>query len=155
MKVRRAILLCAMCVGVTITLTSCVGSEPIAYHIADDSIDIAFCDAFSATSMEIEFGKYPPPFLGPFYSIALQSATGPEIRFGDGVPLSESMSGWTFASDSDPIPEDWERINFSFYDADGEYAGAEHLFRRDVKSTDWAWTEGLNVVRPECKVDVD
>jgi len=155
MKVRQVLLLCATCVGVAIALTSCSPGTPLAYHVSGDSIDIAFCDAYSATSMEIDFGKYPPPFHGPLYSIALRSSTGPEVRLGDGVPLSESLRDWTLASESDPIPDDWERIDFSFYDADGEFVGGEYLFRRDVESTDWAWTEGLNVIDPECQLDLD
>jgi len=155
MKVRRVLLLCATCVGVAITLTSCTPATPLAYHVTNDSIDIAFCDAYSATSMEMDFGKYPPPLQGSLYSVALQSAAGPEVQFGDGVPLSESMSDWTFASESDQIPEDWERIDFSFYDANGEFVGGEYLFRRDVKSTDWGWTEGLNVSDPQCELDID
>jgi hypothetical protein len=155
MKRKRAVLLGATCVGVTITLTSCTPATPLAYHVTNDSIDIAFCDGFSATSMEIDFGKYPPPFLGSLYSIALQSAAGPEVWFGDGAPISESTSDWTLTSESDAIPEDWERIDFSFYDASGEFVGGEYLFRRDVKSSDWAWIEGRYVTDPQCQLDLD
>jgi hypothetical protein len=143
------------CLAVTITLTSCTPGIPVAYHVTEDAIDITFCDAFSATSIEIDFGKYPPPFQGSLYSIALRSAAGPEVWFGDGVPISESMNDWAFTSESDAVPEDWERIDFSFYDANGEFAGGEFLFRRDVKTTDWAWTEGLNIVDPQCQLDLD
>lgn len=155
MKMRRAFLLCATCVGITISLTSCTPATSLAYYITDDSIDIAFCDAYSATSMEIDFGKYPPPFQGSLYSVALQSASGPEARFGDGAPLSGSRSDWTFASESDPIPEEWERIDFSFFDANGEFVGGEYLLRSDVKSTDWDWTEGPTVLDPQCQLDLD
>lgn len=154
MRMRRAIWLGVTCVAVTITLSSCTPGIPVAYHVTEDAIDIAFCDAYSATSMEIDFGKYPPPFQGSLYSIALRSAAGPEVSFGDGVPISESMSDWTFTSDSDAIPEDWERIDFSFYDANGKYVGGEYLFRRDVRSTEWAWTEGFNVASPRCQLDL-
>jgi hypothetical protein len=147
-------LLGATFVAVTITLTSCTPGTPVAYHVSADSIDIAFCDTFSATSVKIDFGKYPPPFQGSLYSIALQSAAGPETSFGDGVPISESMSGWTFTPDSDAIPENWERIDFSFYDANNAYVGGEYLFRDDVKSTDWAWTDGLNIPAPQCHLNV-
>lgn len=138
----------------SVTLASCSPGIPVAYHVTDDSIDIAFCDSFAATSVEIDFGKYPPPFQGSLYSVALQSASGPETTFGDGVPVSESMAGWTFSASSDPIPDDWERIDFSFYDSTGEYVAGEFLFRRDVKSSEWAWTEGYNVIDPQCALDL-
>ena len=147
---KRVILLGVTCLAVTISLTSCSPGIPVAYHVTGDAVDIAFCDEFSATSIEIDFGRYG----GSLYSIALQSATGPEAQFGNGVPISESIDDWTFTSDSDAIPTDWERIDFSFYDATGEYAGGEHLFRREVKTSDWAWTEGFNMIDPQCEVDL-
>jgi len=51
-------------------------------------------------------------------------------------------------------PKNWERIDFSLYDATGEYAGGEYLFRRDVKTSDRAWTEGFNMNDPQCQVDL-
>ena len=147
---RRAILTGVTCIAVTVSLTSCSPGIPVAYHVTEDAIDIAFCDEFSATSMEIDFGRYGESLN----SIALQSATGPEVQFGDGVPISRSIDGWTFTSDSDAIPKNWERIDFTFYDAYGEYAGGEYLFRSDVKTSDWAWTEGFNIIDPQCQADL-
>jgi hypothetical protein len=137
-----------------VSLSACSPGIPVAYHVVDDVVDIAFCESFTAASVEIDFGKYPPPLQGSLYSMELRTGSGPVSSFGDGVPASESMSTWAF-DQNDPAPEGWERVDYSFFDENGEFVAGQYLFRDDVKSSDWAWQEGFNVISPQCDIDVD
>jgi hypothetical protein len=143
------------CVLVSLGFTACSISESVAYHVDDGLIDTAFCDEFTASSLEIEFGNYPPPLMGGLYRIALRKYSGPATHFGGGVPISEGLVGWQIADDSDPVPADWDRIDFTFNHADGSFAGASLLSGQDVKSDTWAWTDGFNTGEPQCDLVVD
>lgn len=140
----------ALIVVASTVLTGCSPGTSLAYHVTDEAVDIAFCEEFSATAVTIDFGDYPPPFMGPLASIAVQKASGAEAEFGAGRPLSVSIAGWSFARGSDPIPDEWDRIDFSFFDSDGDYVEGTHLLRTEVTSTQWAWTEGFNIAEPLC-----
>ena len=152
---RRSIGFSALLIAAALVLTACSPVIPIAYHVKDDVVDIAFCDAFAATSVEIDFSDHPPPGEGPMYSIAFRTASGPEANFGDGKPVSVSMEGWTFSSDSTAVPESWDRVDYSFLDDDNQYVGGELLFSRDVTSSDWTWQTGFGVTSPHCDLDLD
>lgn len=147
-------LVCAsMLTVVTLSLTGCTPGIPVAYKVTDGIVDIAFCRSFNASSVEIDFGKYPPPFMGSLYSIGVVRGSGPLTNLGRGRPVLSDLDAWTFDGDL-VAPDGWERVDFSFYGENGEYVAGEFLFSRDVTGTDWAWTRGLNVNQPSCDVDL-
>ena len=151
----RGTVLGAIALLLLLGLSSCTPGIPVAYHVSSESVDVAFCETFTAASVEIDFSNYPPPMMGPKYSIAFQSYSGQEAEFGAGRPVMATISDWQAASGNDDTPEDWERVDYTFYDVNGEYAGSELLFSREVTSTDWAWTSGFNVLDPDCELEVD
>ena len=134
-------------------LSGCSAIIPIAYQVTDSSVDIAFCAPIQASRVEIRFSKYPPPLQGPAYDLAVWSITGETANFGDGVPVSESMREWDVPRIA--LPDDWDRVDYSFYDDAGDFVGGEFLFSRDVTSSEWAWQEGPYTNKPTCELQVD
>jgi hypothetical protein len=143
----------AVAVGLIAALSGCTPGTSVAYHVDDDVVDVAFCESFEASRVDVDFGKYPPPFMGSLYSIGMWTASGPLTKFGSGVPVSVSTSSWEWGEKE--VPPDWERVDFTFYDADDEFAGATYYFASDVVSSDWGWTDGYNVSPPRCALRVD
>jgi hypothetical protein len=146
--------LAVVLVGGSLALSACSPGVPIALHVEGDIIDIAFCETFDAANVEIDFSKYPPPFMGPKYSIGMWRASGPTTTFGNGVPVSLSLAGWTF-DDAGPIPDEWERIDWTFSDEHGTWVASEFIFDDDVTSDDWTWQQGFNTLEPQCELDLD
>lgn len=145
----RTASLVAVPIALILALSGCTPGESIAYHATPTFIDVAFCDDLSASSLTIEFSNYDPGRT----VIAVQEYAGAEADFGDGRPVSDSTVEWVMSESSDPMPEDWDRVDFTFYADDGGQRGrGQFLFRRDVISDDWAWTEGFNIGRPECEL---
>jgi len=135
-------------------LAGCTPAIPVAYKLSDDIVDIAFCRTFDAASVEIDFGRYPPPFMGSLYSIGLVTGAGITTQFGNGRPVLSTVDDWTFSGNLE-APEDWERVDFSFYDVNGEYVAGEYLFARDVTQTGWAWAEGQTMAPRQCELDLN
>ncbi|GAB3409645.1 hypothetical protein GCM10027515_28700 [Schumannella luteola] len=151
-------------------LSGCSLEESLAYHVDGDTIDIAFCEEFSADSVTIEFGDYRRILT----TTATRVYSGPSAMFGRGVPISTSMQGWSLAPDGDPVPQHWDRIDFSFYEhsptaslipddgvsadvstpAGSEYVSGEYLFHDEVRSTAWAWRRGRGIKLPDCTLDL-
>lgn len=134
-----------MALGMTtlVTLTACSPGVPVAYHVDSGQVDIAFCESFEATRVEINFDTARKVWTG----------SGPISTFGFGIPVSTSTSEWTFENVG-PIPEHWQRVDYSFYDANGEFVAGEYLRSSDVKSSEWAWQEGFNLLPPDCEIDL-
>ncbi|AYF98707.1 hypothetical protein [Protaetiibacter intestinalis] len=131
-------------------LSGCTPGTPVAYHVTAGTVDIAFCDTFTADSVVISF-------VGPAGEPASPSgisASGESADFGNGVPVSVSMENWVETPGSEGIPSDWARVDYEF-SADGDYAGEEYLFRRDVGSSGWGWTSGFNVASPSCELQLE
>lgn len=136
-----------------VSLTGCTQGESIAYNVTGTEVDVAFCETFTATSVKFDFGKYPPPFMGSLYTIGILKWEGELVEVVAGVPISEAIAGWT-QTHADEIPSDWARVDISFHDAGGSYVEGVHLFSREVTTSEWAWTTGLNMAPPQCELVV-
>ncbi len=89
-------------------------------------VDVAFCESFMAASVDIDFSKYPPPSPSARSTrSALSNGAWLTARFGDGVPIS--IPGWKAGrlTGDTAIPSDWERVDFTFYNENGGWVGAE------------------------------
>ncbi len=154
-RIRRAATGIAIGAAVIVSLTACTPGESVAYHVVGTDVDLAFCDSFTASSAEFDFSKYPPPFMGPKYSIAIRELSGEPREFGSGVPISQSMFDWARSDVWDEVPANWERLDVRFLDSTGAWVGSALLFHREVVSDDWAWTSGLNIADPTCRLRLD
>lgn len=153
MRIGRTIGAVAVAAAAAVALSACTPGIPVAYHVEGGTVDLAFCESFDATEVEVVFSDYPPPFMGPMYTIASWTVSGPAAPFGNGVPVSRSIAKWA-VDDVGSVPESWDRVDYSFFD-DGELVGGVFLFSRDVQSSDWTWQEGFNINRPTCDIDLD
>lgn len=107
---------------------------------------------FRATEVVIEFSDYPP--FGSRTVFAEIVRSGEPRDFEPGVPISATVQGWELSTDSSPIPSEWERVDFSFYDGPKVFVEGIHLFRRDVLGDEWAWTRGAGTLEPACELDI-
>lgn len=147
MKARQAIACVNVAISAAAALAECSAGIPVAQLAKDGVLDVAFCRSFQAANVKIDFGKNPPLFQGPEYSIAFWSASGSARKFGNGVPVSTSIAGWMM-HDAGSTPDDWHRVDYRFYNEFGKYVDGVCLFSADVHSSAWEWERGFNVSAP-------
>lgn len=152
MSAKRVWAVAALLAAVS-ALSGCSRVIPIAYQVTDSSVDIAFCAPVEASRVEVRFSKYPPPLQGPAYDVAVWSIVGESTSFGEGVPVSESMNGWVVPNIR--LPDDWDRVDYVFYDPASKVVAAKSLFSADVTSSEWTWQSGPDTNEPTCELEVD
>lgn len=135
-----------------VMLTSCSISAPIAFRVTEHSVNLAFCEEFDAASVEFEYSNYPGPFQGPMYRVGFRAFSGESRHFGDGKPVLRSIVPWSALPESGDIPENWERLDVSFYDEAHNYVAGFLLFSREVQSQEWAWQSDSSVSKPTCEL---